>query len=108
MERLWIKQVKTIENQSEKQIKSIAENEIQPAETNILVKKNDFDTYYSEKDSSLFLRQKEIFNKLYNKSFKKIEHLSNKTDRNDLIYKYKFDKEVNFDEIIDPIIFLIK
>lgn len=32
-----------------------------------------------------------------------MQDLSNKTDRNNLIYKYMFDKEVNFGEISDSI-----
>ena len=55
------KQIKTIENQDEKQIKAIEEPGKQLVESNVIIKKHDYDT---EKDSSSISRQKEIFNNL--------------------------------------------
>ena len=54
------------------------------------------------------MRQKEIFNQLYGKKIKNIEYLSNGIDCDNLIHKYKFDKEVNFCEINDPLTFYNK
>ena len=53
----------------------------------------------------MLLRQKQISHELYDKRLKRTEDLSNEIDPNNLIYKYKFGKEVNFDEISDPITF---
>ena len=49
--------------------------------TNVLLDKDEFDTYNTEKD------------------------VKNKIDCNNLIYKYKFGKKVSFGEISDPITF---
>ena len=46
--------------------------------------------------------------KLVIKDFLKIEDSSNKVDLINLIYRYKFGLEVTFDEIINPLIFMIK
>ena len=46
--------------------------------------------------------------KLVIKDFLKIEDSSNKVDLINLIYRYKFGLEVTFDEIINPLIFIIK
>ena len=55
-----------------------------------------------------FWDKRKIFNKLYDKICKNIEDLDNKVDRNNLIYLYKFGKEINFSKIKDPITFFNK
>ena len=54
-------------DQEEKQKKTIQEHRKQIVESNTLVTKYDFYDYDSEKDSSLFSKKKEIFNKLIDK-----------------------------------------
>ena len=82
------KQVKTIEDQGEKQVKAIQDNKK-------LVKINKDDDY---KDKLLLSRGREIFKDIYNKKLDKIEELNNKIDYNALNYvvvgtgdKYSFD-----------------
>ena len=63
------KQIKTVEDEGQKQIKAIAEHGKQLAEPNAIVKKCDCD---HEKDSPSFLKQKEIFDKLIDERHDKI------------------------------------
>ena len=60
-----MKKTKTIKNRSEKQIKATEEHGKQLAETYAFFKKDGFDHYNSEKDSSLLLSE------IYDKRFKK-------------------------------------
>ena len=60
-----MKKTKTIKNRSEKQIKATEEHGKQLAETSAFFKKDGFDNYNSEKDSSLLLSE------IYDKRFKK-------------------------------------
>ena len=61
---------------------------------------NDVDLHANEKYNLLFLKQKETFNKLYNKKFNGIDRLNRKVDFNDLNYIYKSDRSTNFDTLI--------
>ena len=61
---------------------------------------NDVDLHANEKYNLLFLKQKETFNKLYNKKFNGIDRLNRKVDFNDLNYIYKSDHSINFDTLI--------
>ena len=72
-----IKQIKTIENKGEKQVKAIEQREKQLAESNALIKNYD---YYTEK---------EMFNKLIDGRRDEILKLSEKTNDDDLKYHYK-------------------
>lgn len=54
------------------------------------------------------MRQKNIFNEVYGKRFKKTGDLSLKNDCNILIYKCKYRREVNFVEVSDQTTILIK
>ena len=45
--------------------------------------------YASEEDSLLFLKQKEVFNQLYNEIFNGIKKLNKEIDYNDLNYTCK-------------------
>ena len=74
------KQIKTIEDQREKQIKSMQNQG--PIKT---IKKYAFD----DEDSPLILKQKEIFNALADKRIKEINELNEKVSYDDLINKYK-------------------
>lgn len=56
LEELLKKQNKKIKDQGEKLIKSNEEHGKQTAETNAVVRKNDFDNCNSEKESSLLFR----------------------------------------------------
>ena len=49
---------------------AIEEHEKQLSETNVLAKKDDFNTLLTVKKIGVFLRQKEIFHELYDKRFK--------------------------------------
>ena len=68
------KQINTIEDQGEKQIKAIQDNRNQPDHTN----------EYSFKDRLLHSKEREIFENIYNKILKKIDELSKKNNHNDL------------------------
>ena len=64
------KQIKTIEDQGEKEIKAIQDKG-------------------HDKDSLLFLKQKEIFNELVDKRLNEINELDKKVNRDNLVYIYK-------------------
>ena len=92
------KQIKTIEDQGERQIKAIQnQGEIKT------IKKY----AYSDKDSPLISKQKEIFSELVDKKLEKTTELDKKVNSDNLIYRYKgrtagtkFDK---FDKALDLI-----
>ena len=95
------KQIKTIEDQREKQTKAI-QNQGQVK----IIKKH----FYDDRDSPLPLKQKEIFNKLVNKKNKEITKLNTEVSPNNLIYKYtgltadaKFNESDNALGLIDKI-----
>ena len=71
------KQIKTIEDQGEKQIKALQEHEKE------LVKSS------SGKKSLAFLKQKEIFQELTNEKIDEIQTLSKHIDFNNLVYYFK-------------------
>ena len=74
------KQIKTIEDQEEKQIKAI-QNQGQIKTIKKYV--------YNDKDSPLTLKQKRIFNKTANERLEEITKLDKKVNPGDLIYKFK-------------------
>ena len=91
------KQVKTIKDQGEKQVKAIQDNKK-------LVKINKDDDY---KDKLLLSREREIFKDIYNKKLDKIEELNNKIDYNDLTYVVVgTGDKYSFDDLDDPLTFL--
>ena len=73
------KQIKTIEDQGEKQIKAIK------GQGRVKTIKN---CDYDDKDSSLILKQKEIFNELVDERLNEINELDEKVNRDDLAYIY--------------------
>ena len=89
------KQTKTIEDQGEKQIKSIQGNKQQ------LINDNDY------KYKLLLSKEREIFKDIYNNRLDKIEELNNKIDYNNLKYVISSSgDEYSFDKLKDPITFL--
>ena len=87
------KQVKTIEDQREKQIKAI-----QNQGSIKTIKKYDYD----DKDSPLISKQKGIFNELIDKKIKEITELNEKVNRDNLIYRYRGNTaNINFDQFDD-------
>ena len=94
------KQIKTIEDQGEKQIKAIQSNKQQS------ISDNDY------KDKLLISRETEIFKDIYNKRLDKLEELNNKIDYDNLEYVVersgakKDSIEYNFNKIKDPTAFL--
>ena len=70
------KQIKTIKDQGNKQVKAIQNN-------NQLVNINKNDDY---KNKLLLSKEREIFKDIYNKRLDKIEEMNNKIDYNDLEY----------------------
>ena len=98
MAKAFEKQIKTIEDQGERQIKAIQnQGEIKT------IKKY----AYSDKDSPLISKQKEIFSELVDKKLEKTTELDKKVNSDNLIYRYKgrtagtkFDK---FDKALDLI-----
>ena len=101
MVKLLKKQIKTIEDQGEKQIK-----EIQNQGLIKTVKKYAYDN----KHSPLISKQKEIFNELADKRLNEITELDKKVNRDDLMYRCKgktsdetFNKYDNALDLIDKI-----
>ena len=83
------KQIKTIEDQGEKQVKEIQYN------------KDDY------KDKLLLSKEREIFKDIYNEKLDKLEELNNKIDYNNLKYITVNNRSsYAFSEIEDPITFL--
>ena len=73
-------QIKTIEDQGEKEIKTIQNQGHVKA-----IKKYDYD----DKDSPLISKQKEIFNKLADERLDEITELDKRVNRDDLVDRYK-------------------
>ena len=97
MDKAFEKQVKTIKEQGEKQIKAIQHNKEQ------LVNINN-DDY---KDKLLLSKEREIFKDIYNRRLDKIEEWNNKTDYNNLKYVVVNNgDEYSFDELDDLLVFL--
>ena len=83
------KQIKTIEDQGEKQVKEIEYN------------KDDY------KNKLLLSKEREIFKDIYNKKLDKLEELNNKIDYNNVKYITANNRSsYAFSEIEDPITFL--
>ena len=80
MGKAFEKQTKTIEDQGERQIKSIQEK--RPIKS---FKKFTYDI----NDSPMVLKEKEIYDKLTEESFGKINNLEKRVDTNKLVLKYK-------------------
>ena len=74
------KQTKTIKDQGEKQIKAIQDKS--PIKS---IEKFTYDI----NDSPIVLNKKEIYNKLTEKSFEKINNLEKSVDIDQLVFKYK-------------------
>ena len=74
------KQTKTIKDQGEKQIKAIQDKK--PVKS---IEKFTYDI----NDSPILLKEKEMYNKLTEESFDKINNLDEKVDTNKLVFKYK-------------------
>ena len=86
------KQIKTIEDQGEKQIKAI-----QNIDFNKSIKKAKFDS----DDDLAILRQKELYNELTEEKKTEIENLDNRVDRDKDKLKYKYKRntsDVDFNE----------
>ena len=96
MGKVFGKQIKTIEDQGEKQIKAV-QNQVQVK----TIKKYTYD----KKDTPLISKQKEIFNELVDKRLDKITELDEKVNSDNLIYRYKdrtADAKFNeFDNALD-------
>ena len=95
------KQIKTIEDQGEKQIKAI-QNQGQVKK----IKKYDYDV----EDSPLISKQKEIFNNFADTRLNEVTELNKKVNLDDLVYRYKgrtpdekFDKYDNALNLFDKI-----
>ena len=90
------KQIKTIKDQGEKQVKSIQGKQ--------LVNNNNNDDY---KDKRLLSKEREIFKDIYNKRLDKIEELNNKIDYDNLEYvAVKSGKIFDFCQLKDSLTFL--
>ena len=97
MGKAFEEQIKTIEDQGEKQIKSI-----QNKDFNKSIEKAKFDS----DDDLAILKEKEIYNELTEEEKTKIENLDKSVDRDKdkLIYRYKGNtSDVNFNEYIGAI-----
>ena len=96
MGKVFGKQIKTIEDQGEKQIKAI-QNQGQVK----TIKKYTYDN----EDTPLISKQKEIFNELVDKRLDKITELDEKVNSDNLTYRYKgrtADAKFNeFDNALD-------
>ena len=89
------KQIKTIKDQGEKQVKAIQDKQI--------VNKYD-DSKDDYKDKLLLLKEREIFKDIYNKRLDKIEEMNNEIDYDDLDYVVlSSDMEYKFSVEKDPI-----
>ena len=86
------KQIKTIEDQGEKQIKAL-KNQWQV--------KTIKEYIYDNEDTPLISKQKEIFNELVDERLEKITDLDKKVNSDDLIYRYKGNTaDVKFNELL--------
>ena len=80
MGKAFEKQTKTIEDQGEKQIKAIQDKS--PIKS---IKKLTYDT----NDGPIVLKEKEIYNKLTEENFEKINSLDKNVDIDKLVFEYK-------------------
>ena len=88
------KQIKTITDQGEKQVKAIQDKQI--------VNKDDYKDDY--KDKLLLSKEREIFKDIFNKRLDKIEEMNNEIDYDDLDYVVlSSDMEYKFSIEKDPI-----
>ena len=86
------KQIKTIKDQGEKQVKAIQDKQI------VNINKDDY------KDKLLLSKEREIFKDIYNKRLNEIEEMSNEIDYNDLdCVVLSSDMEYKFSIEKDPI-----
>ena len=91
------KQIKTIKDQGEEQVKTIQDKQIV---------NNNKDDY---KDKLLFSKEREIFKDIYNKRLDRIEELNNKINYNNLKYPiYATKNLLDFSELTDPLTLLDK
>ena len=97
LQKAFEKQTETIDDQGEKQTIATEKHIKQQDETNVIEKKNYFDSHDCEK--------RNIY-ELYNKIFFKI--LNDKIDYNNLKHKYKSGKVTNCDNITNAIGFVNK
>ena len=89
------KQVKTIKEQGEKQIKAIQDNKVQSVNR------------YDYKKELLLTKEREIFRDIYNRRIDEIEDINEKNNYRDLKYTViSSGEEFEFDESEDPLIFL--
>ena len=80
LEKAFEKQTKTVENHGEKQIKAIQDK--RPIKS---IKKFTYDI----NDSPMVLKEKQIYNKLTEESFEKINNLGKNVNTDKLQFKYK-------------------
>ena len=93
------KQIKTIEDQEEKQIDAL--NLSEPKKQLVSVNDNDYE------DKLLHSKEQEMFEDIYKKWLDKIEELTNKIDDNNLIFTILSTGETfDFTGKNDPLIFL--
>ena len=86
------KQIKTIKDQGEKQVKAIQDKKL------VNINKDDY------KDKLLLSKEREIFKDIYNKRLDKIEEMNNEIDYDDLDYVVlSSDMEYKFSVEKDPI-----
>ena len=89
------KQIKTIKDQSQEEIKAIQDQWLVRA-----IKEYDYDL----DDAPFISKQKEIFNELADERREKIIYLDKKVNSDDLIYRYKGNTaDVNFDEFYNAL-----
>ena len=89
------KQIKTIEDQGNKQIKAIQDKQI------VNIDKDDY------KNKLLLSKEREIFKDIYNKRLDRIEELKNKIDYNNLKYLViRSGETIDFSDLKDPLILL--
>ena len=94
LEKAFEKQIKTIKDQGEKQVKAIQDEQI--------VNKDDYKDDY--KDKLLLSKEREIFKDIFNKRLDEIEEMNNEIDYDDLDYVVlSSDMEYKFSVEKDPI-----
>ena len=100
MGKAFKKQTKAIEDQGEKQIKSIQDKSIEK-----INKYSDYDNDY--KKELLISKEREIFRDIYNDRLDQIQRASQDIDYNNLNYKVMSSgDEYRFDGLEDPITLL--
>ena len=100
MGKAFEKQVKTIKEQGEKQIKAIQDKDF-----NKQIEKNYSD--YDYKKELLLSKERKIFKDIYNGRLEEIEIVNGAVNYNDLKYTVLTSgEEFEFDESEDPLVFL--